>query len=85
MNPHRGAAGAGAVATRTPVPTPPALPAKRGFRGRIWVAGSGGWEEVTCLQESRLLLASRSRPAAVAARAAAVSRVLGGDAPRLAS
>lgn len=41
---------------------PPARPAERGFRGRIWVAGSSGWEAVTCLRESRLLPASWSRP-----------------------
>lgn len=78
MHTHWGAAGTGAVAT-----CPLARPARRGFRGRIWVAGSGGWEEVTCLRESGLLPASGSRPAAAAVRAAAVSQVPGGDARRV--
>lgn len=74
---HPGAAGAGAVAK-----CPSARPAGRRFRGQIWVAGSGGWA-VTCLRESRLLPASRSRPAAAAVRAAAVPRVRSGDARRV--
>lgn len=78
MHTQWGAAGTGAIAT-----CPLARPAGRGFRGRIWVAVSGGWEEVTCLRESGLLRASGSRPAAAAVRAAAVSRVPGGDARRV--
>lgn len=70
---HWGAAGTRAVATCPPLA--PACPARFGFRGLIWVAGSGGGEEVTWPRESPVLPPP--------ARAAAVSRVRGGDARRV--